>query len=188
MGLAGSRSKQMSKQNASPGKPSPRRRWKPRPEQHPRQENQDSQHVLTQPKRNAKFETMFPKVSPKFAPKFLVLSWQLENLPLKFQQSLTIRNFQHQTNVNVTKKSQHTSACMATLKTGLGLSEKTHITTDTCGSNAPLALKTLYVRDPKLVRIKPHRLVSAENVFRALLPSKAKCSATRDSVAATPPV
>ena len=105
-GLAGSRSKQMSKQNASPGKPSPRRRWKPRPEQHPRQENQDSQHVLTQPKRNAKFVTMFPKVSPKFALKFLVLSWQLENLPLKFQQSLPIRNFQHQTNVNVTKKSQ----------------------------------------------------------------------------------
>ena len=55
-GAAGSRSKQMSKgpgsKNASPGEQSeaPRRRWKPGQEQHPGPENQDSQHMLNQPR------------------------------------------------------------------------------------------------------------------------------------------
>ena len=40
------------KQNASPGEQSeaPRRRWKPGQEQHPGPENQDSQHMLKQPR------------------------------------------------------------------------------------------------------------------------------------------
>ena len=40
------------KQNASPGAQSEalRRRWKPGQEQHPEQENQDSQHMLNQPR------------------------------------------------------------------------------------------------------------------------------------------
>ena len=40
------------KQNASPGEQSeaPRRRWKPGQEQHPGPKNQDSQHMLEQPR------------------------------------------------------------------------------------------------------------------------------------------
>ena len=40
------------KQNASPGEQSeaPRRRWNPGHEQHPGPENQDSQHMLNQPR------------------------------------------------------------------------------------------------------------------------------------------
>ena len=42
------------KQNASAGEQSeaPRRRWKPGPEQHPGPENQDSQHMLNQPRES----------------------------------------------------------------------------------------------------------------------------------------
>ena len=55
-GAAGSRCKQCPggpvKQNASPGEQSeaPRPRWKPGQEQHPGPENQDSQHMLEQPR------------------------------------------------------------------------------------------------------------------------------------------
>ena len=39
------------KQNASPrGQSDPRRRWRPGQKQTPRQENQDSQHMLNQPR------------------------------------------------------------------------------------------------------------------------------------------
>ena len=49
------------KQNASPGTQSeaPRRRWRPGQEQHPERENQDSQHVLNQPRGS------FPETNEK---------------------------------------------------------------------------------------------------------------------------
>ena len=56
MGAAGSRSKNLLegavKQNASPGEQSEalRRRWKPGQEQRTGPENQDSQHMLNQPR------------------------------------------------------------------------------------------------------------------------------------------
>ena len=38
------------KQNSSPGEQAPRPRWKPAQEQNPGPENQDSQHMLNQPR------------------------------------------------------------------------------------------------------------------------------------------
>ena len=73
------------KQNASPGEQSeaPRPRWKPGQEQNPGPENQDSQHMLEQPRGYFPEFGDSQRLHPHFAAGLEALSWEgLRKLPI----------------------------------------------------------------------------------------------------------